>query len=228
METALLYNTARVGAPWSRIMRFSNFDTQKPDSRSARAAPVAGRRQYRMAKSGVGLVVLVLCLGWVACKKKSEETAEPPIPQITNSNGLETVPLVIDGANYTDLYIDYFSVGSRGGGNIFVSSPETPGGGGVCCFTWFVGDTLPIPVKVVWSRDGKIFCEKEVMITGTVPAHPEHIVVQFFQDGRIEVELAEDFPKVKLKLERFSPLARKASGNTVVDEQIARCHDAFH
>ena len=173
---------------------------------------------------GLGLLLLGLCLGLCACKKKSAET-----PNASGAEGktdeIESVPLEIDGYNYTDLYIENFSVDGVGGANIVVSSMEGAGGGGTCCLRWFPGVRLPVAVKVVWTRDRKRSCEKEVMIMGPVPAHPEHIVVHFFQDGRIEVELTEGFPKAKLRLDRFSPIQRKESGNSVLDEQIAKCHD---
>lgn len=171
-------------------------------------------------------MLLGLCLVLCACKDKSAETAG-----IAGSQGkadrIEPVGLVVYGYNYTDLYIDNFSVAGIGGANIVVSSTDSEGGGGTCCLRWFPGVTLPLPVKVVWTRDGKRSCEKEVMITGPVPAHPQYVVVHFFQDGRIEVELTEKPPGPKLRLERFSPIKRKESGNAVLDEQIARCHDAF-
>jgi hypothetical protein len=172
------------------------------------------------------LLLLGLCLGISACKKNPEE---PPL--VTENEGksdeIESVPLTIHGANYTDLYIEDFSVDSVGGGNIFVSSPDSGGGKSTCCLRWYPGVPLPFPVEVEWTRERKRWCKKEVMITGPVPAHPQHIVVEFFQDGRIEVELTEDFPEVKLRLERFSRIERKKSGNSVLDEQIARCRDGI-
>ncbi|EPX57391.1 hypothetical protein D187_007145 [Cystobacter fuscus DSM 2262] len=140
---------------------------------------------------------------------------------------LESVALTVSGYNYTDLHIESFSVDGAGGANIFVSSPDSGGGGGVCCLRWYPGVPLPVSVKVEWTRDLKRWCEKEVMVSGPVPDQPRYIVVHFFQDGRIEVELTEGFPESKLQLDRFSPVARKASGNSVLDEKIARCHDAF-
>ncbi|MFY0582807.1 DUF3304 domain-containing protein [Cystobacter fuscus] len=172
------------------------------------------------------LLILGLCLGLSACKKEPQEPPGSPGAE-GKIDEFKSVSLEINGFNYTDLYIENFSVAGVGGGNVFVSSLDSGGGGSTCCMRWYPGVTLPFPVKIVWTRDGKRICEKEVLINGPVPEHPRHVVVQFLQDGRIEIELTEDFPDVKLRLERFSPVERKKSGNSVLDEQIARCHDAF-
>lgn len=209
-------------------MRFSPLSNPRGNSRRCpRAAPAVARGEAWSVtrRVGQGLLLLGLSLGLSACKKKPEET-----PSASGADGkideIRSVSLEVNGFNYTDLYIENFSVAGVGGGNIFVSSPDSGGGGSTCCMRWYPGVTLPFPVKVVWTRDRNRLCEKEVMIKGPVPAHPQHLVVQFFQDGRIEIELTEEFPDVKLRLERFSPVERKKSGNSVLDEQIARCHDA--
>ena len=179
---------------------------------------LAGAR--RLSRGG-GLLLLGLCLSLSACKKKPEEELGMEV----KTGDIESVALTVSGFNYTDLYIEHFSVAGVGGANIVVSDLDSGGGGGVCCLRWYPGVTLPFPVKVEWTRDLKRWCEMKVMITGPVPAHPEYIVVHFFQDGRIEVELTEGFPVAKLRLDRFSPVKRKESGNSVLDEQIATCHE---
>jgi hypothetical protein len=84
-----------------------------------------------------------------------------------------------------------------------------------------------MPLKIKWTRDGKRWCEKEVMISTPIPPNPEHLGVHFFPDGHIEAELTEDFPKVKLQLESVSDFERKKSGNKVSDEQTARCQNGY-
>jgi hypothetical protein len=137
------------------------------------------------------------------------------------------VSLEINGFNYTDLYIDSFEVNGQGGGNLYVSSPTSGGGGSVCCVSWSPGSSQPVRLTVKWTHDGKRWCEQEVAITGPVPARPQNLGIHFFPDGHIEAELAEDYPEVKLALARASPEARKASGNTVADEHLSRCKDAY-
>jgi hypothetical protein len=179
----------------------------------------------------LGLLVGGLLLVLAGCKD-SKDGAKPggasaPVeepPRLDrNISGL-----AINGFNYTDLYIDSFAVDGQGGGNIFVSSPTSGGGGTVCCAGFSAGSTLPLSVRVKWSRDRKRWCEKEVQITGPIPASPDHLAVHFFPDGHIEAELTEDDPLVKLQLDRMDRYERKKSGNTVADEQTARCRDGYY
>lgn len=162
-----------------------------------------------------------------ACRESNTKTkqGEPPV-QTTEAPRLDkSVSLTITGFNYTDLYIDSFSVNGQGGGNIFVSSPTSGGGGSVCCVSFWPSSTLPLHVTVRWTRDLKRWCEKDVLVTGPVPASPEYLAVHFYPDGRIEAQITEGYPQVKLKLDRVNRSMRKASGNTVADERSARCQD---
>ncbi|MFY0574604.1 DUF3304 domain-containing protein [Cystobacter fuscus] len=106
------------------------------------------------------MLLLGLCLGVSACKKEPEK---PPL--VTENEGksdeIESMPLTIHGANYTDLYIEDFSVDSVGGGNIFVSSPDSGGGKSACCLRWFPGVRLPFPVEIEWTRDRKRWCKRK-------------------------------------------------------------------
>jgi hypothetical protein len=194
---------------------------------------VAGIQQvWCVPRAGqLGLLLCGLLLVLAGCKESKDGTkqggasAQVEEPQRLDRN---LSMLALNGFNYTDLYIDSFSVDGQGGGNIFVSSPTSGGGGTSCCVGFSAGSTLPLRIKVKWSRDRKRYCEKEVLVTGPIPAAPEHLAVHFFPDGRIEAELTEDYPAVKLQLERVDRYERKASGNTVADEQTARCHDGYY
>jgi hypothetical protein len=126
--------------------------------------------------------------------------------------------LEINGFNYTDLYIDSFSVNSQGGGNIFVSSPTSGGGGSVCCIGWHDSYEPPIIVTVEWSYDREHYCKQEVTIEEPYPENPNHLGVHFFQDGHVEVNVTEDYPELKLILEHANHEERKESGN-----EIPRC-----
>ena len=169
----------------------------------------------RVARYGVLLGALAVL---AACKKSKPEEPEP---------NYEPISLSIQGFNYTDLYIDSFEVNGNGGSNIYVSSLTSGGGGTTCCVSWFPGTRLPVSLEIKWTRDRKRWCQKEVQVKGPVPANPRHLGVHFFPDGHIEAEVTEDFPEPKLRLERVSPSERKKTGNTVSDEQVARCQDAY-
>ncbi|ATB29600.1 hypothetical protein MEBOL_003055 [Melittangium boletus DSM 14713] len=170
------------------------------------------------------LLGLFMGPGACTCMKSDEERLREYEQEIESlPEELKPIELTLYGLNYTDLYIDSFSVSGIGGANIPVSSPTAGSSGGVCCMPWYPGAALPIPIKVSWTRDNKRRCEKEVMITGPVPPNPENFAVHFFPDGHIEIELTEGYPELKLRLERFSATQRKESGNVVLDEQVARC-----
>jgi Protein of unknown function (DUF3304) len=168
--------------------------------------------------SGVASVALV------ACGQTPTINPEASPPQ---SYG-PPVSLAINGFNYTDLPVDYFSIGSAGGGNIFVSSPTSGGGKTSCCFTWHPISRLPMPVKVEWMRniEGKRrWCEKTVQLKGPIPDKPTAFGVHFMQDGDIQVEITQGEADPKLRLARFDAGKRKESGNVIHDEETARCRD---
>lgn len=146
-------------------------------------------------------------------------------PSSRASGVRQPAALEINGFNYTDLPISSFEVNGQGGGNIFVSSPTSGGGGSVCCVSFSPGSPLPLRVKVEWTRDRERWCEQEVLIYGPIPASPMHLGVHFFPDGHIEAEITERYPELKLRLDSVSPGMRKESGNTVADEQTSRCRD---
>jgi len=140
----------------------------------------------------------------------------------------EPVSLAINGFNYTDTVISYFSVAGQGGSNIYVSSPTSGGGKTTCCVTWRPGTPLPRPIKVEWLRvvNGKDrWCERMAELKGPVPDKPSAIGVHFMPDGDVQVEITHGYPKLKLRLENYDDGHRKAEGNLVHDEETARCRD---
>lgn len=170
-----------------------------------------------------GTAVVLSACGQIAAR--STPSAET---QVTAQPLGKPVGLAINGFNYTDLVISHFSVQHQGGGNIYVSSPTSGGGGTVCCVTWRPGTKLPRPIQVEWMRvvnNKDRWCKKTVMLTGPVPASPTAIGVHFMPDGDIQVELSEGYPDVKLKLTNFDDGRRKETGNVIHDEEAASCKD---
>lgn len=149
------------------------------------------------------------------------------VPTMTEADH-RPVHLAINGFNYTDLPISYFSVNGQGGSNIYVSSPTSGGGGTTCCITWYPRTQLPVEITVEWMRnlDGKRrWCERTVSITRPVPAHPSALGVHFMPDGDIRAEVTEGEADPILQLQRFDAGKRKESGNVIHDEDVARCRD---
>lgn len=159
-------------------------------------------------KSVVGLVKKMLtvnfaALALTACQKTPEDE-----PQM----------LAITGYNYTDRYIDGFSVNGQGGSNVLLSDDSDGGGKTTCCIVWRPGTALPVPMLVEWTygenqdlRTGQIYKPREthrveVELKGPAPKNPTVFAVHFYPDNTVQVEVAEDYPKPRL---RRSGMARK-------------------
>ncbi len=159
------------------------------------------------------------------CNPGAKTDGKPVRPAEDKFTVDKSVSLEINGFNYTDLYIDGFIVNGQGGGNIFVSSPKSGGGGSVCCVSLWPGLELPTTLKVEWTRDNNRWCIADVVLKGPVPPNPQHLGIHFFPDGHIEAELSEDYPALRLVLDRFNDGQRKQSGNQVSDERGGKCQD---
>ena len=171
----------------------------------------------------VSAVALALAMASTAC---GQEVPRPSQHDAAVFAEDEPILLGIDGFNYTDLVIDYFSVVSQGGGNILVSSPTSGGSGTVCCVTWYHDIKLPIPMEVEWMRYSagvERWCKRTVTFKGPVPSRPSALGVHFMPDGDIEIEITKQMGELKLSLQRFSPGKRKEAGNVVYDDKFASC-----
>jgi hypothetical protein len=159
------------------------------------------------------LIMLVL----VACKNSeigSSASDAKPIPE-----KIEAIGLSITGYNYTDRYINDFSVNGNSGGNIYVSSPSGGGGGSTCCATYVSGDKA-WRVRVEWqiggcmydksvNDDGSLvysihpyYKEVVVQIDPRIPNDPKYLEVHFYPDGHIEAAVTEKKSAPRLVLEK--------------------------
>jgi hypothetical protein len=131
------------------------------------------------------------------------------------------------GYNYTDLYIDSFEVDGSGGGNLAVSTPDSPGGGHTCCAIVTSGLPPGTTFTIKWTRDRERWCEQEVALTKPVPNEPRYFEVHFYPDGKIEIEVTQKASSPRLKLDRFSRGERKETGNVNNDEKFSRCKNGY-
>jgi hypothetical protein len=158
--------------------------------------------------------VLGLSVGLQACAQAVDAGAVAA-PQAPLG---ERVGLLIQAFNYTDDYINSFSVNGQGGGNMSESGPDDVGGGGVCCVSYRPGTPLPIKVKVRWTasyclyremtkygptpdRRRGIWKEVEVYVTEQPAIDPRAFEVHFFPDGHVEVAITKGNSMVRMKRE---------------------------
>lgn len=154
----------------------------------------------------VALLVSLLCAGGPVA------TAKEP--------GGRTA-LGILGYNYTDRYIDSFSVDGQGGGNIQVTSPTSGGSGIVCCTLYRQGSLLKT-VRVRWQAGAcyfsehsslskrmfdtlyPIFKEQDAPIEVLASSDAKYLEVHFYPDGSIKaaVTIGISSPRLSLSKQR--------------------------
>lgn len=174
------------------------------------------RAHLHCAASIASMISLILTIG---CKAQSEGGVSIKRSSDRISEGTE-VSLTLTGYNYTNRYIDEFSVNGNGGGNLFVSSTSSGGGGSVCCVRRIKGAIRP--VKIRWQSDACIyhtrlegrnetfehihsyFSEVVVPVASDDPDHPRYFEVHFFPDGHVEAAVTEapSSPRIELPKER--------------------------
>ena len=116
--------------------------------------------------------------------------------------------LGITGYNYTGRYIDGFSVNGQGGTNM---GAHTNGSGEACCIVWRPGTALPVMMRVEWTygiegdlQTGEVLRQREdhsaeVELQGPISAYPTILVVHFYPNNTVQVEVAEDYPEPRIK-----------------------------
>ena len=121
--------------------------------------------------------------------------------------------LGITGYNYTNRYIDGFSVDGQGGTNL---GANTNGSGEACCILFRPGASLPVKVHVEWTYGerwnhikGVKLQEAEthqadVELNGPVPNAPTIFVVHFYPDNTVQVEVAADYPEPRIKRSKLN------------------------
>lgn len=163
----------------------------------------------------VVLLLILMLPSFVACKDQSAATEKNETTSLPNKGAY--VGLTLSGFNYTDHYIDQFSADGQAGGNLFVSSPDSGGGGSVCCVSYIVGQSA-WKAKIRWQSgactynnftdtNGKhlfeiysYFKEVEVQVDSNIPKNPQYFEVHFFPDGHVEAAITEHSSRPRLSL----------------------------
>lgn len=185
----------------------------------------------------IGLICAALLVGLQACAQTPSSTASksPPLG--------EPIGLLIQGYNYTDDYIDSFTVNGQGGGNVFVSSPTSGGGKSVCCVSYTPGTRLPMKVKVKWVADyclrqrenpypyGQrtyvdkvpIWREAEAIVDDRSDGRPYAIEIHIYPDHHVEGSVTRGHSRPRVILQRTESLDRPG------DQKVyPKCTDVLH
>jgi len=159
------------------------------------------------------LVLMMMAL--FGCAKVSIPSPSSVIK--TARDGPTTLALI--GYNYTANYIDSFSVDGQGGGNINLSSPDSGGGGIVCC-ALYQPDSTPKTVTVRWQSDAcyyrepssysnenyetlhAFYKEKKFVVTEKASKKLEYMEVHFYPDGSIHIVVTNEISKPLLSLRK--------------------------
>jgi Protein of unknown function (DUF3304) len=109
--------------------------------------------------------------------------------------------LGIVGYNYTETGIVDYSVNGHGAFNLAVSTETSGGGSTACCYGWAPATKLPVRIRIEWTRNQKVWCRKDVMLTDPGPIEPTTLEVHFYVDRRVEVVITDKYspPRIKLK-----------------------------
>jgi len=149
------------------------------------------------------------------------QAANPPDTSGVRKPYAEPVSLDVVGYNYTNRYIDSFTVDGQGGGNLYVSSATSGGGGDVCCTEYRPGTRLNT-VTVRWQSGAcyyheksptstqiydtlyAFYKEKEVTVEDDIPPKASYMEVHFYPDGSVRAAVtgSESKPRLSLSKER--------------------------
>jgi Protein of unknown function (DUF3304) len=193
------------------------------------AGPALKRYLAPMLWLAVGIPVTLM--GCAQAHAPATDTAPPP----TGAHlSMDAKSLLIQGYNYTDDYIDSFTVDGQGGGNLYVSGPNSGGGKSVCCSSFSRGTPLPVKLKVRWM--GAYCMEYETNMFGRTSAYrkglwkeaealtvdlsrgkPRALEVHIFPDGHVEAAITQGYSPPRMVLPRTEKYQRPGTPKTYPD-----------
>ncbi len=164
---------------------------------------------------GMRFLAMAMLLALCACGKAVSSQAPPG--QRAMPEEPRSISLALVGYNYTNRYIDSFSVDDQGGGNLYISSPTSGGGGTVCCVQYWPG-AEEYKVKVRWQsgacyyqvrasdsdevyqRLHPYFKEAEVNVADQEGQRSRYMEVHFYPDGKVQVAATAEPSRPRLSL----------------------------
>lgn len=173
------------------------------------------KKRCKLVRFSIATSVVLLFIATCGAKTNGEtkKLAPTAIPIGTE------VSLTFTGYNYTDRYIDDFSVNSISGGNLFVSNSINGGGGSTCCIGYITGvKKWKIPIRFhigsctydtqhdltgkLFSRTHNFYKSVEVTVDPNIPARPYFFEVHIYPDNHIEAVVTESTSPARLSLSR--------------------------
>jgi hypothetical protein len=124
---------------------------------------------------------LLLLLLFLGCNQGGAAVSNGSGATVKTSPVASNLSLTIKGYNYTDRYINDFSINFHGGGDINVSGPDTGGGGSVCCMPFLVADPTK-NVVVRWQANACYFKTKS-----TISDEVFDDLYSYFKEERVPV-----------------------------------------
>ena len=160
------------------------------------------------------LASLIMILPLAACNAQSD--TNQPAPETKPADG-SRVGLTMVAYNYTDRYIDTYSVNGNGGGNVFVSDGIDGGSKRTCCVSFITGPG-EWNVKIRWqigactyntyvdtagvehSETYSFFKEVKVPVKKPFPDNPKYFETHFYPDGHVETAITEEKSQARILL----------------------------
>jgi len=177
---------------------------------------------------------LSLLMGCAQAQAPTSVVAPQPAESRLN---VDAKSLLIQGYNYTDDYIDSFTVDGQGGGNLYVSSPQSGGGKSACCASFSQGARLPIKLEVRWvgaycmwqepnpypfgqrfyRKRLSLWKEAEALAVDLSQGKPRALEVHIFPDGHVEAAITQGYSPPRMVLPRTDSYRRPGPPPTYPD-----------
>lgn len=159
--------------------------------------PLLNKNLFRIA------LVFILVFMQAGCNAQHQENLSK------GKRNKDYLLLGLIGFNYTNRYIDNYSINGAGGGYVRISSPDSGGSGETCCVRILKTHTEPFSVVVRWQVDGCKYVvrdprtgateevkhfyykEAEVTVENIARENASFIETHFYPDGSVKVLLTE-------------------------------------
>ena len=190
--------------------------------------PFASGESWRLLFMALGVLALL-----AGCAQAQAPSSSPRDARLS----MDAKSLLIQGYNYTDDYINSFTVDGQGGGNLYVSGPTSGGGGSVCCASFSRGMPLPIRLKIRWvgaycmwkepnpypfgqrfyNKRMSLWQEAEALAIDLSQGKPRALEVHIFPDGHVEAAITPGYSPPRMVLPRTEKYQRPGMPKTYPD-----------